>query len=540
MFKCTSRLMLTSLVLGMAACNSPGVESSTSTAITLGDPTSPAVSCTAACNTTLLNLTKDFNVFVFKDYSAPSSDAEGRIVAGRDINIDHYSVGTSLTPDASRYDVIAGRNVSFGNGDVPNGGIAYGSSYTGNATSLSPAVHASPLSFTAAQVQIQGISDSISHITSNQTANISYTGDRAFIDLNANLVQNVYSISATDLANAHTFTIEGSASASVIVNVLGANASLNSFSMSYSGGITRDHILFNFVNATSLQLGQISIEGTILAPLADVTFPSGVLYGQLIANSMSGAGQFNYDSFKGCLPVVSSLNYFKDSFTDSTDGSSLGGTSYEIYGTAIKQVGDYIIVGVNANFALGGEVASGTQISWGDFIFNFAGDQSTYNSATPATTYAVKFRNGSASDAINASLGLYSNVTAQGVENSHHGWWSWNAYSSYVLGHGALNPLLAGKPNSYFDDAMLVPNSIGSGNFVSSTGFQMLTPSDLTALGIDFPSGLSTSASHLGSVTFGFSFKRTPAMVGNFTAHLSMECANDVIAFPGTLEASCH
>jgi len=531
-----STILFASLTQVLTACVFPN----TNTSLSLGDPAAPAVSCSTACNTALLDVSKEFNVFVFQDYSAPSSDAQGRIAAGRDVSIGNYSVGDSLSPDTSRYDIIAGRNINFISGDVPNGGIAYGNNFSGSGTSLSSPIQASPIAFNAARVQLEGISDSLASLPTNQTPTITYTGSRSFVNLDANQVQNIYSMTSSDLANIHTFTIIGSSSASVIINVTGASASITDFSMNYSGGITRDHILFNFNQATTLSLGEISIEGTLLAPHADVTFPTGMLNGQLVANSFTGAGQFNYSPFNGCLPVVSSLNYFKDSFNDSTDGYALGGTPYEMYGMAVKQVGDYIIVGVNTNFALAGEMYSGSHIGWGDFVMNFAGNQSSYANATPATSYAVKFVNGTASDSVNSSLGLYQNAIIQGVESSHYGWNTWNDYQSWVFGHGSTDPLLAGIANSYFVGTSSVPNSIQSGTFVSGTGFQILNQSELSALGIDFTAGLSTSSSVLGSVTFGFSFKRTASMTGNFTAHLAMECANDVVAFPGTLEASCH
>ena len=526
------------LVLGqsLTGCLNPD----TNSALSLGDQSSPAVSCTNACNTALLNVSKDFNVFVFQDYSAPSSDAQGRIAAGRDVSIANYSVGDSLSFDPTRFDIIAGRNVVFSSGNVPNGGIAYGNSFAGAGTSLSAPVQASPLSFSAAKIQLEGISDSLASLPTNQTANITYTGSRSFMHLEANKVQNIYSISAEDLANVHTFTIIGSSNASVIINVTGTSVSISDFSMEYSGGISRDHILFNLKDAASLSMGGISIEGTVIAPHADVSFPSGMLNGHLVANSFIGAGQFNYAPFTGCLPIVSSLNYFKDSINDSTDGYALGGTPYEMYGMAVKQVGDYIIVGVNTNFALAGEVASGTHVGWGDFVMNFAGNQTSYGNAASSTTYAVKFMNGTASDSVNPSLGLYQNATIQGVESSHSGWNSWNDYQNWVFGHGSTNPLLAGVSNSYFVGSSSVPNSLQSGSFVSGTGFQVLNQAELSALGIDFPTGLNSSNSSLGSLTFGFSFKRTSVMIGNFTAHLAMECANDVVAFPGTLEASCH
>ena len=511
-----------------------------SSPIVLGDPqVSPAL-CTQACNTALLDLTKDFNVFVFQDFSAPSSDVEGRVAAGRDVNIANYSVGTGLSADPTRSDIIAGRDVNFVSGDVPNGGVMYGGTFSGSGTSLAAPIRSQLISFSAAQVQIQGVSDSIARIVPNSTATIMSTGTRSFMDLTASLDQSVFSITTQQLADVHTLTIKGPSTATVIVNVVGSAASMSDFAMTYSGGITRNHILFNFNASTSLSMTEISVEGTVLAPKADVSFPTGMLNGQLIAHSFSGAGQFNYSPYTGCLPVVSSLNYFRDSFTDSTDNYALGGTQYEIYGVATKQVGDYVIVALNTNFPLAGANENGVTIGWGDFIMNFASDQSSFSQAIASTTFGVKFKNGTSSDSVNASLGVYQDVTAVGVEGAHSGWGSWGAYEDWVFSRGGTDPLLAGVANSYFDKNQMIPNSIGSGTFVSGTGYQLMDETQLAALGFDFPSGLHLPANQIGLYTFGFSFKKTDAMVGTYTGHLAMECANDVIAFPAKLEATCH
>jgi choice-of-anchor A domain-containing protein len=526
--------------LAISGCVLPN--NTTTTALPLGDPTAVAA-CNVSCNTQLLDLSKDFNVLVFGDFQAPSSDVQGRIAAGHDISVSNYSVGDSLPKDANRFDMIAGHDIHFDSGSVANGGIAYGNEYYHGAASVfGNIVKTSPFSFTAAKVQLTGISDSIAAIPSNQTPVITYTGSRAFVTLNANKVQNIYSISDADLGATHTLTINASVGSSVVINVTGnGNASMQNFGVFFAGGITRDHVLFNFNKQTYLEMGYISIEGTVLAPRASVFFPSGQLNGQLVANSFYGAGQLNYAPFAGCLPVASSLNFFKDSFTDSTDGYRVGGTVYEMYGMAVKQVGDYVIVGLNTNFPLEGEQLGSTHIGWGDFIMNFAHDQSVFTHSAAATTYGVKFVSGTSSDVVNSSsLGLYSSVNALGVESAHSGWGTWGQYSSYVKGNGAQDPLLAGVPNTYFDDNSAVPNSIGGGNFVNDSAYQLLSQTDLNALGIDFSAGLASQSSQLGHYTFGFSFKRTAAMVGNFTAHLAMECANDVIAFPGALEATCH
>src|SRR5690606_12072446 len=45
------------------------------------------------------------------------------------------------------------------------------------------------------------------------------------------------------------------------------------------------------------------VEGTVLAPYANVTFNNGVILGSLVAVNVSGYGQFNHHPYAGCAPA---------------------------------------------------------------------------------------------------------------------------------------------------------------------------------------------------------------------------------------------
>ena len=51
-----------------------------------------------------------------------------------------------------------------------------------------------------------------------------------------------------------------------------------------------------------LQMDAIGIVGSILAPIADVTFDNGAVDGFVVARSMKGTGEFHWVPFDGCLP----------------------------------------------------------------------------------------------------------------------------------------------------------------------------------------------------------------------------------------------
>ena len=67
--------------------------------------------------------------------------------------------------------------------------------------------------------------------------------------------------------------------------------------MQYMGmsvsGTDRQHVVFNFSSATTLSMAGISVQGSVLAPRADVIFNNGNLEGTLVGRSLTGNGEFH-------------------------------------------------------------------------------------------------------------------------------------------------------------------------------------------------------------------------------------------------------
>ena len=82
--------------------------------------------------------------------------------------------------------------------------------------------------------------------------------------------------------------INAAAGSTVVFNVSGSGFTIPNTGFNLSGGITVDHLLFNFYEATDLTI-QGSIKGTVLAPLATVHTSYGSLDGGLIAQNVSGS-----------------------------------------------------------------------------------------------------------------------------------------------------------------------------------------------------------------------------------------------------------
>jgi len=227
---------------------------------------------------------------------------------------------------------------------------------------------------------------------------------------------------------------------------------------------------------------------------------------------------------KFCPDQDTEWMYAKDSFTDGSGHKSL-----EIYGVAVKQEGDTIIVAINANMGPEGETDWSSlpksiqnkikdgHVGLTDFVLDFAG-----------TKYAVHFVANSDSSA--TTLGLYQDITLKDVAKENAGYSNLSSYKN-----AAQNPSLGDLSFSsgYFDlnSNWSVPMSIESGTKVDEDNFTSLTATDLAGMGLDFVGGLGVSnASELGSHTFGFSFTKTDEMAGDFIGYFFTECRNDGVA----------
>ncbi len=96
--------------------------------------------------------------------------------------------------------------------------------------------------------------------------------------------------------------ITAPAGATVVVNVSGAVDSMSNIGI-FLNGVDNRHVLYNFFEATSLTLASIGVQGTILAPLADVDFASGNIDSTLIAKNLTGMGEAHLFLFEGDLPL---------------------------------------------------------------------------------------------------------------------------------------------------------------------------------------------------------------------------------------------
>ena len=271
---------------------------------------------------------KGFNLFVWKDVHAPSSDVEGKVAVGRDAYFSSYSVADKLS-DSTGVDVlIVGRDLYFHDGRVYYGNAVYGHSTNlpkENVSIDGSLRHDHVINFSAAKTYLKNLSSTLKGYTTN--GNTEYKWDGVFLT-GTDPYLNVFKVSGNELTKSTYMDIHVPNGAVVLVNVTGD-------SINWSGGLTVtgtdvSNVLYNFYKARQLRIHGIDVRGSILAPRAEVIFNDGLISGQLIAKSMRGTGQLNNYPFVGNIPCTTTIqNIAEISASDLNDPDSTPGNGEE-------------------------------------------------------------------------------------------------------------------------------------------------------------------------------------------------------------------
>lgn len=259
----------------------------------------------ATATSNALGVASNYNVFTIGSFSESNTDVEGALAAGGSITFSSSSIGanltssqlTSLNGDA----VVAGGNVSLTNGQVDGGSVVYEGTLNTSGETLSHGSSKvtstnSPINFSSAATSLESLSTSLDALTTTGTVKTSYGA----ITLTGTGSLEVFNLSGLTLSSANGLTINAAAGATVVVNISGTSDSFEGFQMTINGTSQQD-VLYNFYQAQSLTVGGITVDGSILAPQATLTFNSGAINGNVVANYVTGSGQFNDLLFQGNL-----------------------------------------------------------------------------------------------------------------------------------------------------------------------------------------------------------------------------------------------
>lgn len=230
--------------------------------------------------------------FVSDDFTSLSSTVEGRIAVGGNLSLQNFSVGDKLDPNKLHDVVTVGGNVTFPSGRIYYGNLNAGGSVTGVGDAvrfgMAPGAvirgnSALDINFAGEREYLQELSTKLAALPANGTVKMQWGGMELKGDCTSS--SQVFNVNGADLGVAHTFAVSCiPAGATLVFNVTGTSVTIKSMGMQ-SLTTLRDKVLFNFPQATSLKMTSVGIEGSILAPYAQVDQPAGRVDGQVIVKT---------------------------------------------------------------------------------------------------------------------------------------------------------------------------------------------------------------------------------------------------------------
>ncbi|MCL1470828.1 choice-of-anchor A family protein [Argonema antarcticum] len=271
-----------------------------------------------------LGVASDYNVFTLGNFTQTSTDVEGKLAVGGNATFTGgFGVGSHLSSNTGNV-LVTGGNLNLNNGQVNHGNVVYGG--TANVSGVGfpngTLSKGNPIDFNAAGDYLKGLSSYLAGLTPTATTTVQAWGA---INLSGNSSSlNIFNLSGAALSKTNYFEIANAGKDStVVVNVSGKDVSMKNFGFNI-GGISRQNVLYNFYEATSLDVSGIGIEGSILAPLAALNFNNGQINGNVIAGSVTGNGESHNYLFNGALPNMPSTS--RDTTAGNTGGGAGSGT----------------------------------------------------------------------------------------------------------------------------------------------------------------------------------------------------------------------
>jgi choice-of-anchor A domain-containing protein len=241
---------------------------------------------TQICREVQLN---DFTLYVNGNYSG-GHDVRGKVGAGGDISMEHFSVGAGLQADDTQNVLISGGALNILHGGV-FGDAHYGTTTTANGT-VTFARGALSLDtsydFWTKSDDLATLSGIISAATVNGKTTFQSWGGLYLQGTHTQV--NVFEVKASQLSATKYFSVKVPSGSVAVVNVTGYEAQIANFSNSYSG-VNATGVLFNFPSASHLNIFNYGVFGTILAPYADIDFNNGSWDGGIYSNSLTGNGE---------------------------------------------------------------------------------------------------------------------------------------------------------------------------------------------------------------------------------------------------------
>ncbi len=219
-----------------------------------------------------------FNLIVFDGTTISNgSDVLGKVLMGGNVNITGYGVGTGFTSFQGDVFLVNG-NLTFNTGQVNWGNVKATGSISGNFNVANGGTKTANTSlgvnFTTIRTELETRSTYWGTLASQNGTKTMTAGSTLILNANNSTGQVIFNLTNTELATAGEVQITNGASAqAILINVSGTTIDFKNKGLSVYPAQTK--IVWNFPQATSIDISGIGVKGTVLAPYAAASFNNG-------------------------------------------------------------------------------------------------------------------------------------------------------------------------------------------------------------------------------------------------------------------------
>jgi len=232
----------------------------------------------------------EYSLFILSNLTITGNQEPGRVAVGGNAKLRSYTIGTNVS-DSTGNTLVVGGNVSSNIDPVATGNVVAGG--TVNVPGWVDSGHIQegsstlPVDFVYESQYLSNLSNELASLAATGQSYSQYGGMYTVGDGTSEV--QVFNVSGSDLSNATWWQSLSSIpdDAWIIFNVSGSDIDLTGGQWALVDW--SDKIIFNLYQAQTLSINSITVQGTILAPYADVSASGATVAANLVAKSLSGS-----------------------------------------------------------------------------------------------------------------------------------------------------------------------------------------------------------------------------------------------------------
>ena len=238
-----------------------------------------------------------------------ATENEGKLATGGNATLSNFSLGTKLPGFAAFPNVtIIGGNLTYSSGSVTGGdAIVAGSCNVSGVNFVTGQLKCSTptqYNLTNEFQNLQFYTKYFARLKSNGVVTSNF-GTLNFNSDDTGL--NIFYVTTSEFAQASNIIINCPATSWVVINIPDATNIIQNIYVGLQN-IQANRVIYNFYDTTALTVTNVGVQGSLLAPLADVQFLSGAINGTLVAKSLVGSGFSQYNLAiplpPPCIPCI--------------------------------------------------------------------------------------------------------------------------------------------------------------------------------------------------------------------------------------------